>query len=85
MTSSYVLLANLFFLSSVYLIFCFFIFLLYPLDQYLSVFRAFFLDTLFIWCIFFLLYFSPPRADCQGNVGPLTSHNPMGLHGPLQG
>jgi hypothetical protein len=22
---------------------------------------------------------------CQGNVGPLTSHNPMGLHGPLQG
>jgi hypothetical protein len=24
-------------------------------------------------------------ADCQGSVGPLTSHNPMGLHGLLQG
>jgi hypothetical protein len=24
-------------------------------------------------------------ANCQGNVGPLMSHNPIGLHGLLQG
>jgi hypothetical protein len=24
-------------------------------------------------------------ADCLGNVGALKSHNPMGLHGLLQG
>jgi hypothetical protein len=32
-----------------------------------------------------LIKISTRNADCQGNVGPLTSHNPTGLHGPLQG
>jgi hypothetical protein len=35
------------------------------------------------WCVG--LTNSPPSVYCLDNVGSLTSHNPIGLHGPLRG
>jgi hypothetical protein len=32
-----------------------------------------------------LIFYRHLWADCLENVGPSTSHNPMGLHGLLQG